>query len=210
MSSSLRQAENPTPPDATAEDGKRSRILRAAMKVFLAYGYSRVTMDDIAKAAEMSRPALYLLFRNKADIYRAIAASLVDESFGKARAALATEGTFSERMNAAIDSCMISIFSEIAASPHGADILDAKSKLAADLLLSWKRDLGGIMRDAITVEAQRSGVDLAAGELSPEMLAQFLLDGIEGMKSRLTDPAQQRKAVRGLVKIVERTLQPVG
>ncbi len=42
------------------------------MKVFLAYGYQRVTMDDIARAAEVSRPALYLLFRNKADIYRAI------------------------------------------------------------------------------------------------------------------------------------------
>ena len=42
------------------------------MKVVLAYGYSRTTMDDIARAAEMSRPALYLLFRNKAEIYRAM------------------------------------------------------------------------------------------------------------------------------------------
>ena len=48
------------------------------MKVFLAYGYSRVTMDDIARAAEMSRPALYLLFRNKAEIYRAIGAMLLE------------------------------------------------------------------------------------------------------------------------------------
>jgi AcrR family transcriptional regulator len=208
MSRHPRKTENPVPSDATADDAKRSRILQAAMKVFLAYGFSRVTMDDIAKAAEMSRPALYLVFRNKADIYQAIAASLVAESFGKARAALAAEGTFAERMNTAIDSCMISIFSEIAASPHGAEILDAKSTLAADLLLSWKRGLGGIMRDAIEAAAEHNGVDLAAGELSSEMLSQFLLDGIEGMKSRLADPEQQRKAVRGLVKIVERTLQP--
>ncbi len=55
------------------------------------------------------------------------------------------------------------------------------------------------MHDAIEAEAERNGVDLAAGELSAEMLSQFLLDGIEGMKSRLTDPDQQRKAVRGLV-----------
>ncbi|MEQ1952306.1 helix-turn-helix domain-containing protein [Mesorhizobium sp. CN2-181] len=208
MSRRPRRAENPAPSGATAEDAKRSRILQAAMKVFLAYGFSRVTMDDIARASEMSRPALYLVFRNKADIYQAIAASLMAESLGKAGVALAAEGTFAERMNMAIDSCMISIFSEIAASPHGAEILDAKSTLSADLLLSWKRDLGGIMRDTIEAEAEENGVDLAAGELSPEMLSQFLLDGIEGMKSRLSDPEEQRKAVRGLVKIVERTLQP--
>ena len=44
----------------TELDPKRARILDGAMKVFLAYGYSRVTMDDIARAAEVSRPALYL------------------------------------------------------------------------------------------------------------------------------------------------------
>ena len=59
-------------PPTNAEDVKRHRVLDGAMRVFLSYGYQRVTMDDIAKTAEMSRPALYLLFKNKADIYRAI------------------------------------------------------------------------------------------------------------------------------------------
>ena len=62
------------------------------MKVFLAYGYSRVTMDDIARAAEVSRPALYLLFRNKADIYRAIGAMLLD-AFGRGRRARRSPAT---------------------------------------------------------------------------------------------------------------------
>lgn len=177
------------------------------MKVFLAYGFSRATMDDIAQSAEMSRPALYLVFKNKADIYRALAAGLVDESFDKARLALHAKGTLGERMIAAIDACMISIFSEIAASPHGADILDAKSNLAGDLLLSWKRDLAGIFCEAIAEETQLTGVDLAARDLSAEMLSQFLLDGIEGMKSRLPEPDQQRRAVRGLVKVMERAIQ---
>ncbi|PSJ52592.1 TetR/AcrR family transcriptional regulator [Kumtagia ephedrae] len=207
MSRQPRQAEIATSTGASADEGKRTRILEAAMKVFLAYGFSRATMDDIAQAAEMSRPALYLLFKNKADIYRALAAKLVQESFEKARLALEAEGSLGERIFAAIDACMISVFSEIAASPHGADILDAKSNLAADLLLSWKRDLAGIMRDAIEQEVRRSGVDLSARDLSAEMLAQFLLDGIEGMKSRLTAPEQQRKALRGLVRIVEAALQ---
>jgi len=208
MSTHVREAVFTAAPEASADDAKRARILQAGMKAFLAYGYSRVTMDQIAQTAEMSRPALYLVFKNKADIYRALAAKLVGESFHKARIALAADGTFGDRINAAVDTCMISNYADIAASPHGAEILDAKSTLASDLLLNWKRDLGAIMQGAIEKEALRTGVDLADSDLSAEVLAQFLLDGIEGMKHRLTDPDHQRKALRGLVKIVERALQP--
>ena len=72
----------------TIDDPKRARILERAMKVFLAYGFARTTMDDIARAAEVSRPALYLLFRNKTDIYRAIGAGLLEQSVETARMAL--------------------------------------------------------------------------------------------------------------------------
>ena len=97
----------------TAPDPKRLRILDGAMKVFLAYGYSRVTMDDIARAAEVSRPALYLLFKNKADIYRAIGAMLLENSAEQARTALAGDGPFAERMMAAIEGSLISMMKQI-------------------------------------------------------------------------------------------------
>ena len=207
MSRQPRPAE-PNLADTPADEARRARILQAAMQVFLAYGFSRVTMDDIARAAEMSRPALYLVFRNKVDIYRALATRMMDQSFDKAELALQSSGTLGERMFAAIDACIISTYSEIAASPHGTDILDAKSNLAADVLRSWKSDLARILRDAIEDEARRTGADLAARDLSAEILSQFLLDGIEGMKSRLPEPDQQRKAGRGLVKVLELAIQP--
>ena len=53
-----------TEADDTSLDPKRAHVLGCATKVFLAYGFARTTMDDIARAAEMSRPALYLLFKN--------------------------------------------------------------------------------------------------------------------------------------------------
>ncbi|TJV53886.1 MAG: helix-turn-helix transcriptional regulator, partial [Mesorhizobium sp.] len=80
-----------------ATDPKRARILDSAMKVFLAYGFARTTMDDIARAADMSRPALYLQFKNKTDIYRAIALMLLSRSLEQAKTALAGEEPFAER-----------------------------------------------------------------------------------------------------------------
>ena len=52
---------------------RRNEIVDAAEKLFFARGYENVTMDDIAKELEMARATLYLSFKNKEDIYAAIA-----------------------------------------------------------------------------------------------------------------------------------------
>jgi len=189
-------------------DPKRARILEGAMKMFCAYGFSRTTMDDIARSSEISRPALYLLFKNKTDIYRAIGASLVGSSVELAGRALLDEGTFAERMMLAIESGLISLFAEIAGSPHGAEILDMKNTLAADLTADWRAALSDRIAAAIAAEADRTGVDLAARGLTAGALAEMLLDGLEGMKSRLSEPGAQREAARSLVRVVELAIRP--
>ena len=40
----------------TSADPKRAAILEGAMKVFLAYGFARTTMDDIECAADRIAP----------------------------------------------------------------------------------------------------------------------------------------------------------
>ena len=54
--------------EETSQDSRRAHVLASASKVFLAYGFAKATMDDIARAAEMSRPAVYLHFKNKTEI----------------------------------------------------------------------------------------------------------------------------------------------
>ena len=61
---------------------------------------------------------------------------------------------------------------------------------------------------AIEREAQRLGVDLASQGLSAAGLADLLLDGLEGLKSRIASPDQQREASRGLVLTIERAIRP--
>jgi len=188
-------------------DPKRVRILEGAMKTFLAYGYSRTTMDDIARAADMSRPALYLLFKNKTDIYRAIAQMLLDRSAKDAEIALSAEGSLGDRMSTMIETCVIAMMQAIAESPHGAEIVDMKSSLAGDLAATWRGRLSGSVEQAIGEEAKRNRIDLAARGLSAKGMADMLLDGLEGIKMRLSDPGEQRKAARGLVRVIELSLE---
>ena len=139
--------------DIATADPKRVRILDGAMKVFLAYGFSRTTMDDIARAADMSRPALYLLFKNKTDIFRAIAMMVLSRSVEAAKMALAGDGAFAERMMRAIDEAFISMMSAVVASPHGAELLDMKSSLG-DLVGCWR---GGLVEHIAAAIAWRGG-----------------------------------------------------
>jgi AcrR family transcriptional regulator len=191
----------------TDPDPKRARILDGAMKVFLTYGYQRVTMEDIARAAEVSRPALYLLFKNKADIYRALGAALLERSAESAEDELTKDGPFVERMMAAVERALISMMKAIMDSPHGAEILDHKNTLAGDLHAVWRGKLRETFRKAVLAEARRNKVDLKARGLTAESLADLLLDGLEGMKSRISDADEQRKGAERLIRVIALALQ---
>jgi AcrR family transcriptional regulator len=186
---------------------KRARILDAALRLLLAYGYSRTTMDDIARAAEMSRPALYLLFRNKSDICRAIAISVMQRSGDAARQALSGEGSFSARMEAAVEKSILAVTRPFAESPHGAELLDMKTNLCGDLVEGWCEDLTRLFAEAIGDEAGRNRIDLEAHGLSARGMAELLLDGIGGARRRFSDCAAQQQAARGAIQVIARALR---
>lgn len=54
------------PADAKAR--KRRRVLEAATALFIKHGYKRTSVDDVARAAGVSKGAVYLYFKGKADL----------------------------------------------------------------------------------------------------------------------------------------------
>jgi len=66
---------------------RRYRIIGAATGVSLRYGHARTTMNDVSVEAGISRPALYLVFQRKEDIFAAVIERLIDDELRKYRAA---------------------------------------------------------------------------------------------------------------------------
>lgn len=188
-------------------DPKRARILVGAMKVFLAYGFDRTTMDDIARASEVSRPALYLQFKNKTDIYRAIAQVMLETCVTYAETELAGEEPFAGRVFSALDGGMLQMMKAVEESPHGAEILDMKNALADDIMETWRGKMADCLAASIAREARRQGSKLKNG-FSSALLADFLLDALEGMKARGCSLAGKGEKVRGLIAIVEQAIRP--
>ena len=193
--------DNP-PEQASPDERKRQRILAAAAQVVFAYGYQRTSMDDIAKAAEVSRPALYLHFRNKSEIFRAIAAHYFERSAEAARAALQRKAVFEDRLKGAIDDSIFGLLAHIHAAPHGAEIMDLKNVLAGDLHEAWFAEMTGILAAEFQAEARRNGVDLPLRGLSGEGLARIFLSALEGVKAHSPDPEAVSRNFGQLLRII--------
>ncbi len=50
------------------EASRRSDILQAARELFVRFGYKKTTMEDIARAAGITKPTIYTYFEGKKDI----------------------------------------------------------------------------------------------------------------------------------------------
>jgi AcrR family transcriptional regulator len=61
---------------------RRAQLIRAAQKVFTKKGYAGATTADIARAARLTKGALYFHFKNKEDIFFAVVKALTEEAMG--------------------------------------------------------------------------------------------------------------------------------
>ena len=87
-----------------ADDNRRKQLLDAAFAVFLRFGFRKTSMDEVARAAELSRQGLYLHFATKEDLFRATLEHAVDTALDEATAALGAEDEpLEERLVAAFD-----------------------------------------------------------------------------------------------------------
>src|ERR1700757_2620408 len=75
---------------------QREAILEAATAIFLRYGFKKTSMDDVARAAGVSRQGLYLYFDTKDLLFRESLQHLMSRLISNARAA-AEDGNLSLR-----------------------------------------------------------------------------------------------------------------
>jgi AcrR family transcriptional regulator len=61
------------------ESARQAHILETALTVFLRHGFKKTSMEDIAKAASISRQGIYLHFEDKDAIFRASILKTLDD-----------------------------------------------------------------------------------------------------------------------------------
>jgi len=74
----------------------RATLLKTALTVFSAKGYSAATLDDVAKAAKMTRGAIYWHFKSKADLYNTLVEEVSARGTAVVQQAIAEGGSLIE------------------------------------------------------------------------------------------------------------------
>ena len=89
---------------SAGDPDRRRQVLDAALLVFGRYGFRKTSMDEVARAAGISRPGLYLHFTSKEMLFRATMRKALDDALAESSARLSEDDVpLPERIVAALD-----------------------------------------------------------------------------------------------------------
>jgi AcrR family transcriptional regulator len=170
------------------------RILDAAYACFARHGVRRTTMDDIAAAAEMSRPAVYHYVRNKDDAFRRLARKLFDGALVTARAVAEDDGSLQERLHRVVAAKLELTVKLWQDTPHAPELLDAGTRLSGDIVEEFVAAIRELL--ATTIEKARLSGDIDLTGTDAAEIADIALALTYGLEQDLTDPERLRRRLR--------------
>ncbi len=155
------------------------QLIDAALETFIALGYSKTTMSDIARTADISRPTLYRRFEDKSAVFLAVAQALHLEAHERYVAAAATSGPLFSRL-AAVSIAKVETVLHIAdASVHGPELLDVNQRIAGASAIDARSRLLELLC-AMYEEADGSEIDLANAGFNPALASRTVLAIVDG------------------------------
>lgn len=96
---------------------RKKDILDAALYCFLNFGYSKTSMDDVAKKAGISRPLIYLKFKNKEDLLLGLFDHLMEGPLVEAEAIAKGHLSRKEKLTKLMEALKISVWNKISGCP---------------------------------------------------------------------------------------------
>ena len=81
MNSRRMKTAKSTPRRREQKRHRQEEILAAAFEVFSAHGYEAARVDDVARQAGIAKGTIYLYFRDKEQLFRAVVRSLLQKRF---------------------------------------------------------------------------------------------------------------------------------
>lgn len=185
------------PSDAAA---RRAAIIEAATGVFLRYGFKKTSMDDLARAAGLSRQGLYLHFPTKEALFKEGVLALVASTRARGREALAREDLdVEERLLGAFEAVHGHAIGEPGAE-HMNELLETSVQLVGPVVEEMDQSL---VADVARV-LRSTGVAAAWKDdgVSAKDLAEHLVAASYGVKHRVPTPAAYRDRMRVAVRLV--------
>jgi AcrR family transcriptional regulator len=165
------------------ENARYKRAIRTAEELFKKVGFRAVTMELVAREANVAKATLYSYFKNKDELFLAVCARMARLLRGAVEQALKKpDAPLDSRLADAVIAKHRPIFTLVRGSPHAAELFSYTHSMAGEIFT----DL-----DAVIVEMLRAAM-AEDPELSPgaEQLARALYFGSADLARRSGSAAE--------------------
>ncbi|MFC8075666.1 TetR/AcrR family transcriptional regulator [Streptomyces sp. NPDC057307] len=157
---------------STADTDRRTRVLDSAMVTFARFGYRKTSMDEVARAARISRPGLYFLFSSKETLFRAAVTRTLEHDITTVEHLLTDTGRpLPERLVAAFDQWAGRYVGPLARDV--AVVIEDNPDLLGEIVETTPRRFEELITEAIAAESGR--------EAAPP-IAQTMISASIGLK----------------------------
>ena len=180
---------------------KVQQVIEKSQEVFRRYGYARTTMGDLAAAAGMSRPALYLVFPGKKEIYSAVVKWVSESSLQAIREGLRQEWPLEKKLLYSLEMSIGKAYDRVKAYPDAEDLLSFNYE--SHRIEPSFANLQGFLAELLRDPAKQSSLHATAQEL-----ARTLLSSMRGFKVAASDGRDLRRLMSIQVSLLVGALQP--
>jgi AcrR family transcriptional regulator len=173
-------------------------LLDAAVGVFARFGYRKTSMDDVARAAGVSRQGLYLSFANKEELFRRALDHSLSQQLRAAVTSLSCDG-------ASLETRLIEACNDWAGRFVGvigvdaADLMCASTALAGTMLAEYEWQFEEALASALASSPMAERC--AAANLQIADLARALHATARGLKQRCKTREEFARAMTAAVRM---------
>jgi len=178
--------------------GKEGRVLSAAEDIFVRYGFARTTMGDIAKAAGISRPALYLIFPDKEAIFTRVIEMMDARSLGQIQKEVDQIASIDQKLLHACTVWGLHGLQLASAYPDAADLFDLRFPAVRLVYERFQK---------LLVQLLQTTKQTWALAVSPEEFAATLTYGLRGLRYAATDVDHMRRLIEVHVTVYSLSLK---
>jgi AcrR family transcriptional regulator len=159
---------------------KESLILAAARKRFAYYGFSKVTMDEIASDVGLAKPSLYYYFPTKESLFRAVIGHEQEKFTRDIELMLKRDATAGEKLREYVD-MRIRLFRELVnLSALGVQSWAEVSSIFGDLFTSLEEQELKLLHAVLLAGKGTGELDL----VNPAQTAKLILHALHGLRLR--------------------------
>ena len=184
--------------DCKPNSAKEDRIIKAANGVFLRYGYARTTMGDIAEGARISRPALYLVFPRKDDIFATVIARMSTEKLQEMRDALPALPGLEQKLRFCCESWGAHGYDLTEAHPDASDLFDLDFVPVQEMYAAFEAFLAALLAEPLSTSLLKC---------TPPELAHNMIFAMRGFRAIAQDGKDMRRMIALHVEVILAALQ---